>query len=39
VFGIGVEVFVTAAEFEEVEDGVAVTLGGEAGGEWSVSVV
>jgi hypothetical protein len=39
VFGVGVEVFVAAAEFEEVEDGITVALGGEAGGEGAVSVV
>jgi hypothetical protein len=36
MFGIGSKVFIAAAEFEEVEDGVAVTLGGEARGEGPV---
>ena len=36
MLGVGVEVFVAAAEFEEVEGGVAVSLGGEAGGEGAV---
>jgi hypothetical protein len=36
MLGVGSEFFVAAAEFEEVEDGVAVTLGGEAGGEGAV---
>ncbi len=36
VLGIRGEVFVAAAKFEEVEDCVAVALGGEAGGEGAV---
>ena len=36
MLGVGSEVFMAAAEFEEVEDGVAVPLGGEAGGEGAV---
>ncbi len=36
MLGVGREVFVAAAEFEEVEDGVAVALGGEARGEGAV---
>ncbi len=36
VFGIGGEVFVAAAEFEEIEGGVAVALGGETRGEGAV---
>ena len=33
MLGVRGEVFVAAAEFEEVEDGVAIALGGEARGE------
>ena len=36
MLGVGSEVFVAAAEFEEVEDGVAVALGCEARGEGAV---
>jgi hypothetical protein len=36
MLGVGGEVFVAAAELEEVKDGVAVSLGGEARGEWAV---
>ena len=36
MLGVGSEVFVAAAQFEEVEDGVAVTLGCETGGEGAV---
>jgi hypothetical protein len=36
MFGVWLEVFVTAAELEEVEDGIAISLGGEAGREWTV---
>ena len=38
MFGIRGEVFVAAAEFEEVEDGVAVAVGGGARGERAVGV-
>jgi hypothetical protein len=36
MLGVGSEFFMAAAEFEEVEDGVAVPLGCEAGGEGAV---
>lgn len=36
MLGVGLEVFVAAAKFEEIECGVAVALGGEAGGERAV---
>jgi hypothetical protein len=36
MLGIGFEVFVAAAKLEEVEDGVAVSFGGEARGEGAV---
>jgi hypothetical protein len=35
VRGVRLEVFVAAAEEEEIEDGVAVAIGGSAGGEWA----
>ncbi len=39
VGGRGDEVFVAAAELEEVEDGIAVAVGGSAGGEGAVEVI
>jgi hypothetical protein len=39
MLGVRREVFVAAAQPEEVEDGVAVALGSGARGEWTVGVV